>query len=100
MAALYVIRGKDVGRHFPLQNDCTGLGRDEGNELRLNDTEVSRNHAAIIRMGTGYQIKDLGSSNGTFVNSNKVSQQPLLNGDRLQVGRTLMIFTTGNEIRW
>ncbi len=98
MAALYVIRGKDVGRHFPLQNDCTGLGRDEGNELRLYDTEVSRNHAAIIRMGTGYEIKDLGSSNGTFVNSNKVVQQPLLNGDRLQVGRTLMIFTTGNEI--
>lgn len=98
MASLFVIRGKDVGRHILLRNDCTGVGRDADNELQLQDTEVSRHHAAIIRLEDHFEIKDLGSSNGTFLNSVRVQQQPLKSGDRLQIGRTLLVFTGSNEL--
>ncbi len=97
MASLYVIRGRDVGKHFSLQKNRTRIGRDADNEFQLHDTEVSRHHALIERVDEHYEIRDLESSNGTFINSSRTQSRTLNNGDRLQVGRTLMIFTDSGD---
>lgn len=98
MASFYVIRGKDNGQHFPIRGAAATIGRDALNPIRLRDTEVSRNHAQVVRNSdAGHEIVDNGSSNGTYVNSRRVQRQLLQSGDRVQVGRTLMIYTGGPE---
>ncbi len=98
MASLYVIRGRDNGQHFLLRGPSITIGRDTANQIQVHDTEVSRHHARIeVTDEKSLRLTDLGSSNGTFVNSRKVASQILRSGDRVQVGRTLMIFTGGPE---
>lgn len=98
MASFYVIRGKDNGQHFPIRGAVATIGREAVNQIRLRDTEVSRNHARVLRTEDGaHQISDNGSSNGTYVNSRRVDKKLLQSGDRVQVGRTLMIYTGGPE---
>ena len=95
MASLFVIRGRDQGRRFELAEAST-LGRDHNNSIQLHDTEVSRHHAQIkLDEVTGeYQLADLNSSNGSFVNNRKLDGSVTLNnGDRILLGRTLLIFT-------
>ncbi len=98
MASFYVIRGRDNGNHFPIRGATATIGREAVHQIRLQDTEVSRNHAQLIRLEDGgHRIADNGSSNGTYVNSRRVDQKVLQSGDRVQVGRTLMIYTGGPE---
>lgn len=73
------------------------LGRDRECSLQIRDSEVSRRHAELRRADDGYEVVDLGSSNGTFVNSLQVEGRPLRSGDRLQLGGTLMIYTAPVE---
>ncbi|MCA9264618.1 MAG: FHA domain-containing protein [Planctomycetales bacterium] len=98
MASVFVIKGQDQGRRFDLRTDVTTLGRDVSNVIRLRDTEVSRKHAEIRlnSLGEGYVLHDLGSSNGTFVNSEPATEHALQSGDRIQLGCTLLVFT-GDE---
>jgi signal transduction histidine kinase len=93
--SLFVIRGVDQGKRFDIAEDVTGLGRDANNDIQLHDTEVSRRHAEIRldELDDSFVLVDLDSSNGTYVNNRRVGQQALRNGDRVQLGRTLMIFT-------
>ncbi len=98
MASLYVIRGRDNGQHYLLRGSCITIGRDAANQIQVHDTEVSRQHAKIELVDEkAMRLTDLGSSNGTFVNSRRIASQLLRSGDRVQVGRTLMIFTGGPE---
>lgn len=66
------------------------------------DTEASRQHAQIVRDGGRYILSDRGSSNGTFVNGRAVKQTALSDGDRVQVGRTVFLFSEsrGDESRY
>jgi signal transduction histidine kinase len=96
MASLFVIQGRDQGRRFELDTTALAIGRDPRNPIQLQDSEVSRRHAQIVQTDNGFELVDLNSSNGTFVNNQKVGQLELHSGDRVQMGRTLMIFT-GNE---
>ena len=91
--SLFVIEGRDQGRRFALDQRQVGVGRDAVNGVRLRDTEVSRRHAEVCVGEAGVEWVDLGSSNGSFVNSVRVQRQTLRSGDRVQVGRTLMIYT-------
>lgn len=93
MASLFVIRGNDQGRRFELEEPVVWVGRDRSNAVQLHDSEVSRIHAELRRTEQGYTIRDLGSSNGTFVNGRRVHEQPLRSGDQLQLGRSLLLFT-------
>jgi signal transduction histidine kinase len=97
VASLFVIQGRDQGRRFELNKPALGIGRDTGNLIQLHDTEVSRRHAEIRQNGNDWMLVDLNSSNGTFVNSEPVGERPLKSGDRLQIGRTLLIFTGEEE---
>lgn len=97
MSSLYVIRGKDNGTHFPIRGQTASLGRGATSTIRLNDTEVSRLHATIAHSNDQHEIIDNDSSNGTFVNSRRIRRQVLASGDRIQIGRTLLIYTGGPE---
>ncbi len=93
MPSLFVIRGNDQGTRFQLEEPAIGLGRDSTNPLQLHDTEVSRQHAELLRTENHYVIADLNSSNGTFVNGQRVERHRLASGDHVQVGGTLMLYT-------
>lgn len=97
MASLFVIQGSDQGRRYDLDDDAISLGRDNDNSIQLHDSEVSRHHAEVRSDDTGFLLVDLNSSNGSFVNGNQITEQQLANGDRIQLGRTLMIFTGGDD---
>jgi two-component system, NtrC family, sensor kinase len=91
--SLFVIQGRDQGTRFPLDDATVMIGRGTSNAVQLHDTEVSREHAELERRGEVYVIRDLGSSNGTFVNRQPVKEQELASGDQLQLGRTLLLYT-------
>ena len=93
MPTLFVIRGADQGSRFELTEPTLRLGRDASSAIQIHDTQVSRHHAEIRRVGNDYAISDLNSSNGTFVNGQRIRQHPLASGDQLQVGNTLMLYT-------
>ncbi|MCA9753121.1 MAG: FHA domain-containing protein, partial [Gemmatimonadetes bacterium] len=61
------------------------VGR-EGEGLPLHDTAVSREHAVVVRGDDGWLVRDLGSSNGTFVNGRKVEERRLRSGDLIRFG--------------
>jgi adenylate cyclase len=79
---------------FPLGN-TTSLGRHPSNTLRLVDREVSKEHAIIERVGKEFVLKDLGSSNGTFVNGRRVKELKLRDGDEIALGSSRLIFHSG-----
>ena len=93
MPTLFVIRGADQGCRFELIEPIERLGRDPSSTIQVHDTEVSRHHAEIRRVENDYEISDLNSSNGAFVNGQRVSRHKLVSGDQLQIGRTLMLYT-------
>ncbi|HEU4400964.1 MAG TPA: SpoIIE family protein phosphatase [Candidatus Polarisedimenticolia bacterium] len=69
------------------------IGRSSGNDLSLEDLNVSRVHAEIVRRPEGYYVLDAGGKNGTFVNDQRISDATLLRpGDRIRIGTTTLIF--------
>ncbi|MEM8944701.1 MAG: ATP-binding protein [Planctomycetota bacterium] len=93
MASLFVIRGRDQGTRFQLEEAVHSVGRTQDNSVRLNDTEVSRSHAELVRRGDLYVLRDLSSSNGTFVNGQPTAERELVSGDQIQFGRSLVLYT-------
>jgi signal transduction histidine kinase/pSer/pThr/pTyr-binding forkhead associated (FHA) protein len=69
------------------------IGREAGNLVKLDDHEVSRRHAEIRRVGSTFIVGDLKSSNGTFLNDAKVERAELSSGDRIRIGRSVLIFS-------
>jgi len=97
VSSLFVIRGNDQGTRFELEEPVLRIGRDSSNEIQVHDTEVSRRHAEIRQSDGDFAVSDLESSNGTFVNGQRVSRHQLSSGDQIQVGGTLMLFTGRSE---
>jgi pSer/pThr/pTyr-binding forkhead associated (FHA) protein len=93
-----VVDGVDKGRIFrDLQVPLT-IGREEGNLLRLNDERVSRFHAKVQQDGPDLILTDLESTNGTRVNGHVVQIRRLRVGDRITLGRSLLLFGSDDEI--
>jgi diguanylate cyclase (GGDEF)-like protein len=78
--------GHDSGQVRSLAMGRSSVGRLEGSDLVLADPSVSRRHARFVVDGEGFRVEDLGSSNGTYVNGELVSQQWLQEGDIVQFG--------------
>lgn len=98
MASLFVVRGRDQGRHFPLDLTPTRIGRDAACDIRLLDSEASRTHAELRPdRGGRFQLVDLQSSNGTLVNGDPIVERWLVSGDRIEIGGTLLIFTGAGQ---
>lgn len=98
--ALRFISGKYQGGEFPLENDREiYIGRSSDLEMVLVEEMVSRKHARITVRGSEITIEDLGSTNGTFVNGEKIEQASLKEGDRVLIGTSILkvVSTTGSQ---
>jgi hypothetical protein len=89
------------GDRYPLLAALTTLGRDDSADVILDDPGISRQHTEIRVTSDGphlvTSIRDLGSTNGTFVNGERVTSQRLADGDRINVGRTALTFHAGHR---
>src|SRR5436189_5902766 len=94
-----VLEGIDKGRVFRELVTPVTIGREEGNVLRLNDERVSRFHAKVQFDSGEYILTDLESTNGTRINGNVVQIRRLRPGDRVGVGRSVLLFGSEQEIR-
>ena len=92
MASLFIIKGADQGRRFELKAKVVGLGRDNSNPIRLHDNEVSRRHAEVRKLDDAFELVDLSSANGTYLNDEPIAQVPLHSGDQVRIGQTVLIF--------
>ncbi|MGD0770658.1 MAG: ATP-binding protein [Tepidisphaeraceae bacterium] len=92
MLTLLVLQGPDKGRRFELPDAPVLIGRDS-RQLPITDNTVSRQHAELLPDDGNWILKDMGSSNGSYVNGIRVNNRlPLKLGDQIRVGRTLMVF--------
>ena len=93
MLVLSVIQGPDKGRRFELpDHEPQQIGR-SSEALPLNDQTISRRHAELTPDNGKWYLRDLGSSNGTFVNGVRVTEARMLHpGDQVRAGMTLVIF--------
>jgi len=93
-----VLEGVDKGKVFRELPIPLTIGREEGNLLRLNDERVSRFHAKIQIDGGDVILTDLESTNGTRVNGSSIQIRRLRPGDRVGVGRSILLFGSNEEI--
>ncbi len=91
-ARLEFILGPMAGQTLRLTEEMTTLGSVAGNTIVLADPAVSRKHVAIRRQGADYEVADLGSTNGIYVNGHKVPKKALEAGDIVRVGNTELVF--------
>lgn len=90
--------GAELGARYQLGKDPVVLGRDDNCDISVNDDSVSRRHACITPSPQGHVVMDLQSTNGTFVNDVRVTQQLLKDGDYLKVGNGIYRFLAGGNI--
>jgi pSer/pThr/pTyr-binding forkhead associated (FHA) protein len=84
--------GPIPGATFSLEGDQLTIGRDSSNGVAINDAEISRKHARLTFQGGKYVIEDLGSTNGTFVNGQRlVNAVVLKSGDVVSFGEQIML---------
>jgi len=93
MAALIWERRDGQRMVFQLQAIETAIGRDVGNPIRIESTYVSKRHAVVRVDQKGYTVADLGSANGTIVNGRLVSVAALNDGDRVELGSEVLVFS-------
>jgi pSer/pThr/pTyr-binding forkhead associated (FHA) protein len=92
-ALLIVRRGTNSGARFLLDADVTVAGRHPEADIFLDDVTVSRKHAAFLRQGTQFSVRDLGSLNGTFKGGERIDQTvALTDGGEVQVGKFHLTF--------
>jgi len=91
-AELEFVSGPLVGQTITLDREVTTIGSVAGNTVLLTDTGVSRKHVGIKKIPGGFELADLGSTNGVYVNGEKVARRKLEAGDVIRVGATEMVF--------
>ncbi len=96
MPVLSVVKGDGNLETYPLVSPRFTLGRDGGNDLVVNDPLVSREHAVLLSIPSGYAIQDLGSKNGTLVNDVPVGSSPR----QLTHGDTILLGASRGSSRW
>jgi len=89
---LLVISGPLQGREFVLNRDTFTIGSGSHNDLTIEDSTVSKRHCEIVVEQSGYLIRDLDSTNGTFVQGVRVSSAHLAPGSEIQLGKTRIVF--------
>jgi diguanylate cyclase (GGDEF)-like protein len=97
-ACLVVIYGMDLGKKFNLNQAALTIGRSSKSDVQVDQESVSRSHAKIINTGKTIILRDLGSTNGTYVNDELIDEYVLRDGDFIKIGRTIFKFLSGNNI--
>jgi hypothetical protein len=85
---------KSTSERFPLSHSVSKIGRDQTNNIPITDDHyISRHHAWVLQMQGGYWVEDLGSTNGTLLNGELLSERrQIFAGDRLTFGKTELVF--------
>jgi pSer/pThr/pTyr-binding forkhead associated (FHA) protein len=93
---LVVTRGPNSGSKFALDQPLVTAGRHPDSVIFLDDITVSRRHAEVRQVaGGGYEVCDVGSLNGTYLNRERVEKAALKDGDELQIGTFKLLFLAG-----
>jgi hypothetical protein len=97
-AGLATVTIGDDPHDIALRGDRMEIGRLAGCALRIDDVNASRRHAAIVATPAGWSIEDLGSTNGTYLNSELLTAPvPLSDGDVISIGTTRLVFHAGSR---
>jgi pSer/pThr/pTyr-binding forkhead associated (FHA) protein len=95
-ALLVVKRGPNAGSRFLLDKDITTAGRHPESDIFLDDVTVSRRHGEFRRTPDGrFEVRDVGSLNGTYLNRERIESSELTGGDEVQIGKFRLVFFTG-----
>ena len=97
-ACLVVIYGSELGKKYNLNSASLVIGRSSKCDIQIDQESISRNHSKIVNTGKSILIRDLGSTNGTYVNDEPVDEYVLRDGDLIKIGRTIFKFLTGGNI--
>ena len=97
-ACLVVIYGLDLGKRYKLDQPTTVIGRSSKCIIFVDQESISRNHAKLTNKGKSVVVKDLGSTNGTYVNDKVIDEVILKDGDLIKIGRTIFKFISGDNI--
>mgnify|MGYP001152958604 CR=1 FL=1 len=89
---LEITEGGGTGKRVELGVDPVTIGRNASNTLQISDESASNYHAEVSKEAIGYVVSDLGSTNGTKVNGEKIVKSPLAHGARVQIGSTVITF--------
>jgi hypothetical protein len=90
----------DDGTMHPLLDQEATIGRTPANSIALRDASVSAHHARVVRTDEGFLIEDVGSRNGTYINSEKLAEKRLLaDGDLVRLGKIILTFNLAAEIK-
>ncbi|NOZ21451.1 MAG: SpoIIE family protein phosphatase [Planctomycetes bacterium] len=92
MARLIAFKGTNSETIYDLGDEPVTVGRHPDNTIHVLDAKASREHCRIVKAEEGYEVRDNGSRNGTVVNGVAVMEAPLSDGDRIQVGNTVLYF--------
>jgi predicted component of type VI protein secretion system len=80
---------------YPLRSSTTRIGRGADSDLRIDDPGISRHHAEIRQQGGDVVIADTGSTNGIVIDGKRVEQARLVDGMRIMLGNTTVVFHAG-----
>jgi len=100
MASLLIVDGKGEGRHLPLTQPLTSVGRDDTCTFQIVDDQISRTHLQVkLDAPSGRHIAgDYRSANGVLVNGKKITLEvPLADGDRISIGATTLVYLAGDH---
>jgi len=97
-ACLVLIYGDQLGKKYRLKHRVTVIGRSSRSHIQLSSDSVSRSHCELIKGEDGIVVHDLGSTNGTYVNDDPVTEQVIDDRDILRVGGTIFKFLSGGNI--
>lgn len=97
MAKLVVLSPEQKGRSYELKVDKTTIGRVEDNTFQITESSVSSHHCEVLLRGGDVVIKDLNSTNGSFINGEKISESVLKPGQTLRLGQIELRLETGDS---
>lgn len=89
---LIIVSGPESGLTIYLDKPVILIGRHPANRVSLDDPEASRQHCLIKREDERFVIKDLDSTNGTYLNARRITESALTEGSLIQIGSTLVLF--------
>ncbi len=92
---LIISKGPKPGQTFPLLADKISVGRDPMSDISIADPEISRRHARLEKTAVGYQLQDMGSTNGTYIDGERLGDEPVA----LQPGQSI-VFGSGVVLKY